>query len=192
MKQSLGARTILYPTPVLAIGTYDSTGKANMMAAAWAGICCSRPPCVSVSLRRATQTYHNLTERKAFTVNVPSEKYLRETDYFGLVSGKREDKTARAGLTAARSETVDAPYLEEFPLILECRLAHTFELGLHTQFVGEIMDVKADTSVLGEDGMPDIEKVQPFLFAPDSREYYGIGRRLGRAFHVGKELDATS
>jgi flavin reductase (DIM6/NTAB) family NADH-FMN oxidoreductase RutF len=186
MKKSLGAKTILYPTPVLVVGTYDLQGKPNVMTAAWGGICCSEPPCVAVSLRKATYSYHNIVHRKAFTISLPSERYVKDADYFGIVSGKSEDKFAAAELRPIRSELVDAPYVQEFPLVLECRLLHTFELGLHTQFVGEIVDVKADQAVLGEGGIPDPEKLRPIIFAPAVQAYYGIGRRLGKAFSIGK------
>ena len=167
MKRSLGAKTIIYPTPVLVIGTYDKDGKANVMTAAWAGICCSAPPCVGVSLRKATYTYGNIMERKAFTVNVPSEDHAKQADYFGLTSGRDVDKLSRAGLTQVKSELVDAPYVKEFPLVLECKLLNVVEIGLHTQFIGEIVDVKAEEDMLGDDGLPKIEKVRPITFAPE-------------------------
>lgn len=188
MKKSLGARTLVYPTPVWAVGTYDRDGKANIMSAAWAGICCSRPPCAAVSLRKATYTYGNIVARKAFTISVPSEAHARVADYIGIVSGKDTDKFAAAGLTPVRSGLVDAPYVGEFPLVLECRLLHTVEIGLHTQFIGEILDVKAEESVCGEDGLPDIEKVKPILFEPEVRSYHGVGRLLGRAYSLGKDV----
>ena len=87
-----------------------------------------------------------------------------------------------------KSDLVDAPYVKEFPLVLECKLAHTFELGLHTQFVGEILDVKAEESVMGNGGLVDIKKVKPLVFTPDTQAYYGIGSFLGRAFSVGGKL----
>jgi len=189
MKESLGAKTLLCPTPVVVVGTYDAKGKPNGMTAAWVGVCCSKPPCVAVSLRKATYSYGNIVEREAFTVNIPSTRHIRETDYFGIYSGRDRDKLQATGLTPVRSEKVDAPYLEEFPLILECRLLHTLEIGLHTQFVGEIMDVKADASVLGSNGLPDLEKVDPVVYAPETRWYYGLGKPLGQAFSAGKELE---
>jgi flavin reductase (DIM6/NTAB) family NADH-FMN oxidoreductase RutF len=188
MKKSLGAKTLVFPTPVWVVGTYDKDGKPNVMSAAWGGICCSSPPCVAVSLRKATYTYGNIVGRKAFTISVPSESHAREADYIGIVSGKNVDKFAAAGLTPVRSTLVDAPYVEEFPLVLECRLLHTFEIGLHTQFVGEILDVKAEESVLGEKGLPDIEKVRPILFDPEIKTYHGVGKLLGRAYSIGKEI----
>ena len=188
MKKSLGAKTLVFPTPVWVVGTYDSEGRPNVMSAAWGGICCSRPPCIAVSLRKATYSYGNIVERKAFTISVPSEVHAREADYIGIVSGKNTDKFAAAKLTPVRSALVDAPYVGEFLLVLECRLLHTIELGLHTQFVGEILDVKAEESVLGEEGLPDIEKVRPILFDPELRTYHGVGGHLGRAYSIGKGI----
>lgn len=187
MKKSIGANTIAFPVPAWAIGTYDEEGKPNVMTAAWAGICCSRPPCMAVSLRQATSTYGNLVARKAFTISIPSEKHVHEIDNIGVVSGRDVDKFATLGLTAARAEHVDAPFIEEFPVIIECRLLQTIEIGLHTQFIGEVMDIKADESVLDEKGHPDAEKVRPVIFSPGTRAYHGLGAFLGQAFSIGKE-----
>ncbi len=188
MKKSLGAKTLVYPTPVWVIGTYDKDGKPNAMTIAWGGICCSQPPCVSVSLRKATYSYGSIMERKAFTLNVPSEAQARYADYFGMVSGRNADKFAATGLTPVKGGHVDAPYIKEFPLVLECRVIQTHEIGLHTQFIGEIMDVKADESVLNEKGVPDIEKIRPIIFSPERRAYHRVGGYLGEAFSIGKEI----
>jgi flavin reductase (DIM6/NTAB) family NADH-FMN oxidoreductase RutF len=192
MKKSFGAKTLVFPTPVWVVGTYDGEGRPNAMSAAWGGICCSQPPCLAVSLRKATYTYGNIVARKAFTINVPSETYCRQADYFGMVSGKNVDKFAAAELTPIRSSIVDAPYIEEFPLVVECRLLHSIEIGLHTQFVGEILDVKAEDSVFDEKGHVDIEKVRPILFEPEINTYHGVGMFLGRAFSMGKEIREKS
>jgi flavin reductase (DIM6/NTAB) family NADH-FMN oxidoreductase RutF len=188
MKKSLGPRTLAYPTPVWLVGTYDAEGRANIMTAAWAGICCSKPPCVTVSLRKATYSYGNIVARQAFTISIPSETHVKEADYVGIASGRDQDKFARAGFIPVDSDLVDAPYVSECPLVLECRLLHTLEIGLHTQFVGEIVDVKADAEVLNDKGFPDIEKVRPLIFGPEIRTYHGIGPYLGQAFAVGKDL----
>lgn len=188
MKRSFGARTLVFPTPVWVVGTYDKEGKANVMTVAWGGICCSRPPCVAVSLRKATYSYGNIVERKAFTVSVPSERHAVEADYVGIASGRDVDKFAAAKLTAVRSAIVDAPYVEEFPLVLECRLVRTIEIGLHTQFIGEILDVKAEESVLGEKGLPDVEKVRPLLFEPELNTYHGVGGAVGKTYKIGRRI----
>jgi len=188
MKKSFGAKTLVYPTPVWIVGTYDKEGKPNIMAVAWGGVCCSRPPCVAVSLRKATYSYSSIIHRKAFTVSVPSEDYAVQADYVGIASGKEGDKFAATGLTPVRSDFVDAPYVGEFPLILECRLLHTIEIGLHTQFIGEILDVKVEESVLGEKGLPDIEKVRPLLFEPEVNTYHGVGKYVGKTYKIGRQI----
>jgi flavin reductase (DIM6/NTAB) family NADH-FMN oxidoreductase RutF len=187
MKKSLGAKTIVYPTPVLVVGTYDDKAMANVMTVAWGGICCSMPPCIAISLRKATYSHGNIVKRKAFTVNVPSERHVKEADYYGIASGKAEDKFAATGLTPVASELVDAPYVKEFPLVLECHLVHTFEIGVHTQFIGEILDVKVDEEVLGKGSVPDLEKLLPISYAPELHAYYGVGKCLGKAFSIGRK-----
>jgi flavin reductase (DIM6/NTAB) family NADH-FMN oxidoreductase RutF len=187
MKQSLGAKTLLFPTPVLLVGTYDHAGKPNLMNAAWGGICCSQPPCIAVSLRKATHSYAGLVEHKAFTLGIPAQGQMQAADYCGIASGRDTDKFAAIGWTPVRSELVDAPYAAELPFVLECRLLHTLEIGLHTQFVGEIVDVKAEAAVLGEDGLPDILKIKPLVFDTAHRGYHGIGPLLGQAFSVGRQ-----
>lgn len=189
MKQSLGAKTLLYPTPVLVVGTYDMEERPNIMTAAWGGLCCSVPPCVAVSLRRATYTYGNILYHKAFTISIPSRADVRRVDYLGMASGRDVDKFKETGLTPVRSTLVEAPYVGEFPLVLECRLAHTMELGLHTQFIGEILDVKAEDSVILPERRADILKVLPFLFDPDSQRYFAVGDCLGEAFSMGMAPD---
>lgn len=188
MKTSVGAKTLVYPNPVFVVGTYDAQGKPNIMTVAWGGICCSKPPCVSISVRKATYTYGNLMDRKAFTVSIPSEDHVVAADYLGMASGRDEDKFAVAGLTPVRSALVDAPYVSEFPLVLECKVVHVAELGLHTQFVGEIMDVKVEESCLNDEGKPSIEKVRPFSWAASDNQYYATGQKIGHGFSDGKAL----
>lgn len=187
-KKSLGPDTIAYPLPVWVIGSYDERGRPNAMTAAWVGICCSEPPYVAVSIRKSRYSFESILNRRAFTVNIPSERHVREVDYLGLASGRDLDKLAAAGLTPVASQLVDAPYIAEFPLVIECRLAQTIDLGVHTQFVGHIIDVKADPSVLTEQGLPDIEKIRPIVFAAKTYTYHTVTPSIGQAFSIGKGL----
>jgi flavin reductase (DIM6/NTAB) family NADH-FMN oxidoreductase RutF len=178
-KASLGARTVVIPTPVWVIGSYDKEGKSNVMTSSWVGICCSKPASLMTCLREATYTHGNIMDRKAFTVNIASESFAHQAAYVGRVSGRDVDKFKETGLTPVKSDLVDAPYIKEFPLVVECQLTKTVELGSHTMFIGEIRDVKADHSILSEANVPDIEKLKPFVFTPGSSKFYGIGEYLG-------------
>jgi flavin reductase (DIM6/NTAB) family NADH-FMN oxidoreductase RutF len=188
MKKSLGAKTIVPTTPVWVVGSYNQDGKPNVMTAAWGGVCCSQPPCIYVSLRKATFTYGNIVNRKAFTVSIPSEAYVKEADYFGVTSANTVDKFSATKLTPVKSDLVDAPYVKEFPLVIECKVIKIVEIGLHTQFIGEIIDVKADSEVLNENNIPDIEKIKPIIWTHADRSYHTVGKCLGQAFSIGKEI----
>ena len=185
MKKSLGAQTLIFPTPTWVVGTYDKDGRANAMTAA-GGICCSiRPASPSRCARRPTATAACSPGGRS-----PSVCHRRATYERPITSGWSAAATRTVlatGLTPVRGELVDAPYVEEFPMVLECCVLHVFELGLHTQFVGQIMDVKVDEAVLGSQGRPEIEKVRPFVFSPGDRVYHRVGAFLGHAFAIGKE-----
>ncbi len=188
MKQSLGAKTIVLPAPVFLVGSYDGEDRPNVMNAAWGGLCASKPPSVAVSIRESRYTYANIVRHQAFTINIPPAGRVREADYVGMASGRDTDKFEDSGLTPVKSELVHAPYVAEFPLVLECKVIQTSNLGSHVQFVGEILDVKVDSEVLDEDGAIDVTKVQPFCFSPADGGYYRIGPFIAKAFSVGKDI----
>ncbi len=188
MKKSLGAKTLAQPTPVWAISAYDVDGKANAMIAAWGGICSSQPASMTVSIRPSRHTYAGIMKNKAFTINVCPKWLAAESDYLGMVSGKKEDKLKKAGLTPVRSDVVEAPYIDEFPLVIECSLIHSYEVGVHVMLVGEVKDVKCDEDKLIDGKHPDVEKILPLIFTPGTRDYHTIGERVGKGFDMGKKF----
>jgi len=187
-KRSIGVQTAVGVHPVLVVGCYDPAGRPNAMTVAWGGICSSKPPAVAVSIRPERHTHAGIAARKAFTVSVPSEAQIGEADLFGIASGRDLDKFAATGLTPVRAEHVDAPYVGEFPLVLECRLIATHELGSHTQFVGEIVDVKVDEDCIGPNGRPALDRIRPFLYDGFGSGYHAAGPRVGDAFSAGRRF----
>lgn len=187
MKKSLGPKTLIYPTPVMVVGTYNADGTANIMTAAWGGVASSKPASIAVSLRSATATHGNILQRKAFTVSILTESQAVIADYAGLVSGREHNKMIELGLTPAPSELVDAPYASEFPLVIECRLGAVHDLGMHTQFIGEVVDAKAEYGILGESGGIDVALLRPVMYAMGAQAYFGLGHHLGKAFEMGRD-----
>ena len=185
---SLGPQAFISPAPVLLVGTYDASGRPNIMTSAWGGLCCSQPPCLAVSLRRSSWTCRSLQLKQAFTVSIPGRNMVGQADFAGLVSGRQEDKFQSLGLTPQAGEHVDAPFVAECPVVLELLLRHTLEFGSHIQFVGEIMDVKVNRDCLSPEGLPDPALIDALSFAPLTKEYYGIGEFVARAFAVGKTV----
>jgi flavin reductase (DIM6/NTAB) family NADH-FMN oxidoreductase RutF len=188
MKKSIGAKLAFSPLPTLVIGTYNADMKPNVMTASFGGIVSAVPPTLGVSIRKATLTYENIVRSKVFTISIPSEKYVKEMDYFGLVNGKNNAKFLDTGLTAMKGTFVDAPYVEEFPVNIECKLINTIELGSHIQIIGEIVEVKLNEEIVDEKGNSDITKMKPISYVGNDRSYYGLGANLGKAFSIGSDF----
>lgn len=188
MKKSLGPKTLAQPAPVWAVGAYDKDNKPNAMIAAWGGICSSDPASLTVSLRPSRHTYAGIMKHKAFTVSVCPEYLAAESDFLGMVSGKKVDKFAATGLTPTKSDCVNAPYIEEFPLVIECELTGTYEQGIHTLLIGEIKDVKCDEDKLVDGKHPDPEKILPLIFSPGTRAYHTVSKFVGQGFSIGKKF----
>ena len=85
MKRSLGAKTLIVPTPTWIVGSYDKHGKPNGMTAAWGGICCSDPPCVAVSLRKATYSYWRDQTGASHAVTQFWDEGKAECEHHGLL-----------------------------------------------------------------------------------------------------------
>ncbi len=187
-KRSIGPQTTVGVHPVLVVGCYAPDGRPNAMTVAWGGICSSKPPAVAVAVRPERYTHQGIAARKAFTVSVPSDRHVAEADLFGIGSGRDLDKFAATGLTPVRAEHVDAPYVAEFPLVLECRLIETVDLRAHTLFVGEIVDAKVDEDCFGESGKPELERLRPFLYDTFGFGYHAVGDRVGAAFSAGRRF----
>ena len=178
---NFGAKPLMYPQPVLIIGTYDENEVPNAMNAAWGITTDFSEITISLSDHKTTD---NLKIKKAFTVSMATEDQVIPCDYVGMESGRKvPDKFAKAGFHATKSEYVDAPLIDELPLAMECRVK-SFENGI---LVGEIVNVSADESVV-TDGAVDITKVKPISFDPFGNAYYGIGSKAGNAFKDGMAL----
>lgn len=188
MKKSIGAKTFLPITPVLIVGSYDDKFHPNLMACAWGGICCSKPPCVNISLRKATYSYNNIVSHKAFTVNILFSDQAEKVDFYGIVSGRDYNKFEKTGITPVKSDIVDAPYGKEFPMVLECKVIHQIEIGLHTEFIGEIMDIKIENDLLDENDKILVSRFHPIIYIPEIREYYARGKYLGEAHSMGENV----
>ncbi len=186
-KKSLGVRAELYPKPALVIGSYDSEGKPNIMTAAWIGICNSNPLSIAVSMRPATYSYGNVTETGFFTVNIPSSDMVRYVDYAGRFSGRDVDKFKETGLTPVKAEFVNAPYIKEFPIVIECEVTAFHELGSHRQFIGKVIDVKVDEAILDANGKVDVALLNPLIYAGGN--YYETGRFIAEVGESLLEID---
>ncbi len=184
MRKNFGKDNTVYPMPVFIVAAYDNDGNANCMNAAWGGIYDTNQ--IMVCISDGHKTTKNILKSKAFTVSIADAKHVLEADYVGIVSGNKEpDKMAKSGLTTTKSEFVNAPIINEFLMTVECNLLKFNEDGI---CIGEIVNVSADESILGDDGKIDPQKLQPISFDPVHNTYIKLGEKVGNAFSDGNKL----
>ena len=184
MKINLGNKPIIYPQPVLIIASYNEDGTANAMNAAWGGVCDYTK--ISIIIDRNHKTIKNILAKKSFTVSIADVKHLKESDYFGLVSGNKVlDKVKYAGLSYSKSENVDAPVIYDYPLTLECSLV-SYDNETE-RLIGEVVNTLADDSIL-TDGKIDLSKFSPITYDSMNHKYISLGNIVGNAFSDGKQL----
>ena len=185
MKKKLDGINVLYPTPTTIVGAMVN-GKPNFITIAHIGIVNhAKPYLISISLGKVHYTNAGIKENKAFSVNIPSENLVVETDYVGIVSGKKTDKSTVFEIF--HGQVQNAPMIKACPLNMECRLYDTYDTPTHDLFIGEIVETYADEAVLS-DGKVDITKVQPLLFDMSSIKYWALGDAVANCWNVGKKL----
>ena len=182
-KTKIGAKTFLYPMPAVLVGA-QVDGKPNYLTVAYCGIVQHSPPMIAVTLGRSHHTNQGIRANGTFSVNIPSSGMAEVTDYVGLYSGAKVDKTALFQNFYGQLET--APMIGECPLNLECKLVKTVDFGgMNEIFIGEIVEAYAVEGIL-TDGLPDIKKLNPIVFSMHDNNYWAVGEHLGRAWSIGK------
>lgn len=182
-KAKLGPQTLLYPMPAVLVGSVVD-GKANFMTAAWCAIACMKPPAISVAVNHSRHTLKGIQEKGTFSINVPSTELVRKVDFCGIYSGRKKDKSEMFDVFYGDLRT--APLIRECPVNLECKLAHSLDLGSHSLVVGEIIQTYVEEDCL-TDGKADPQKIDPLVFLPSVQKYAKLGDLIAKAFHVGKE-----
>lgn len=187
MKKKIDITEAIFPMPVLLVATYNDDGSVNVMTAAWGTM--QARDVVALNLTETHKTVENIKARGAFTVSIADSAHVIEADYFGVESGyETPDKFEKSGMTAVRSEIVDAPVINELPVCLECSFieyqADEYGMGV----IGKVVNVSADESVM-KDGSIDISLVNAISFDPYTHGYYKVSERVGEAFSDGFKMN---
>lgn len=186
MRRKLNITEGIFPMPVLMVATYNEDGSVNVMNAAWGTM--QEKGIVALNLSKTHKTVKNIKARGAFTVSIADAKHVIEADYFGVASGNRvANKFEKSGLTAVKSETVDAPIINEFPLCLECEFIEYQDGKYGCGVIGKVVNVTADESVMVNDKV-DMTLVNAIAFDPYTHGYYSVSKRVGEAFKDGLRL----
>lgn len=184
MKKNLGVQAAVFPMPVLMVAAYGENEKVNVMNAAW-GMMCSGDK-IALFIDEGHKTTKNILSSKAFTVAIADRKHMDAADYFGIASGNTiSDKFERTGYKAVKSSIVNAPVIEEFPVVMECELAEVVKTESFYAVTGKIVNTAAEESVLDEDGKVDAGKIEALIFDEFQSGYYVVGERAGTAWEAG-------
>ena len=185
--KSFGQKAWMLPQPVLVIGTYNSDGTPNAMNAAWGGQWDGKEIMISIGSHATTE---NLARCGEFTVAFATKDTMVAADYVGIVSAKKDPaKMQKTGWTATKAENVNAPVFSDFPMTLECRILRKIDESEEGYYiVAEIVNILVDEAYIGEDGKPDVEKMQLITYEPIHHGYVELGKRVGNAFADGKTL----
>ncbi len=186
MRKKLNITEGIFPMPVLMVATYNDDGTVNVMNAAWGTM--QERGTVALNLTESHKTVKNIKARGAFTVSIADAAHVTEADYFGVASGNKiSNKLEKAGLTASKADTVDAPVINEFPLCLECEFIEYQDNKYGCGVIGKVVNVTADERVM-PDGKLDMSLVNAIAFDPYTHGYYKVTERVGEAFKDGLQL----
>lgn len=185
--KSFGSKAWILPQPVLIIGTYDKSGKANAMNAAWGGQWDMHEIIISMGSHATTD---NLAANNEFTVAFATADTMTASDYVGIESAKNDpDKMQKTGWSEEKAPNVNAPVFDAFPMTLECKIKEKIdesETGYY--LVAEIVNILCKEEHLAQDGKPDVEKMKLIAFDPIHMGYMQVGKTIGAAFSEGKKL----
>ena len=187
MKKNLGSFPAVYPMPVLMVAAYDENDKVEILNAAW-GMVCDMDK-IALFISEGHKTTQTILKTKAFTVSIADKEHMDVADFFGIATGnKMADKFERSGYHAVKSELVNAPIIEEFPVVMECELAEVIDTENMYAIVGKIVNTQAEESILDEKDKVEIEKLNALIFDQFKSGYYVTGEQVGKAWNAGKDL----
>lgn len=166
-----------FPTPVVLATTAAPGGGANIITLAWAGIVCSGPLMVGLSIRPSRYSHELLEKNPEVVVNLPRREQLEQTDICGMISGRDADKFADGGWTPIPSDIIGAPLIKECPINLECRVRQKLALGTHDLFICEVVRAHVDEEFLNEAGKVDFGRLAPFVYA--GMDYWSLAEKIG-------------
>jgi len=173
----------LYPMPMVLVGAVVD-GRANFMTVAWAARVNAKPAMFAVALGRH-YTNQGIDEHGQFSINIPDVSLMEKTDYCGLVTGAKRDKSKI--FNVFYGELGKAPLIGECPVCMACEVVQTVTLPADTLYIGEPREVFSEEKYM-TDGKPDARKINPFTLTMPDNGYWSLGERVGTAWSAGKAL----
>jgi flavin reductase (DIM6/NTAB) family NADH-FMN oxidoreductase RutF len=176
-KQIWKPSTMLNPVPVVMVTCRNNSGEDNIITIAWTGTVNSTPPMLSISITKERYSYKMIKEKGEFVVNLVNKNLALAADFCGVKSGLKVDKFKTLNLTKEVASKVDVPIIKESPLNIECKVIKVIELGSHDMFIGEVLAVNVDESLIDKKGKLHLQKAS--LICYSHGEYLGLEKPIG-------------
>ena len=148
-----------------------------------------KPAMMGICVNKNNATHEAILDTGEFSINLPSIDMVEITDYTGLVSGSRVDKSNL--FEVFYGELKAAPMISECPLSLECKVVQTSDLPTNFFFIGEIINIYTEDQYL-TGGLLDMKKIKPFLLTMPDNTFWSLGERVGKAWEAGKKIRKNS
>ena len=177
MKQNFKPGTMIYPLPAVLVSCGATEDEYNGLTVSWTGTICSNPPMCYVSVRPERHSYDIIKRNMAFVINLTTSQMDFATDFCGVKSGRDCNKFEMAKLTPVKAEVVNAPYIQEAPVSIECKVTEIKPLGSHDMFIAEVVNVIVDDAFLEENGQLNMEKMN--LLAYNHGQYFDVSNPRG-------------
>jgi len=171
--------TLIYPLPAVLISSGSSPDDYNLLTISWVGTICTNPPMCYISVRPERHSYEIIKKNMEFVINLTNEDMAFATDWCGVKSGKDYNKFKEMRLTPVNAEMVNAPYIKESPLCIECKVKQIIPLGSHDMFIAEVVNVQADSKYID----PETDTFNlgaAKLIAYSHGHYYKLGEEIGK------------
>lgn len=179
MKENWKPGTLIYPLPAVLVSSGATTEEYNLFTASWVGTLCTNPPMCYVSIRPERYSYGIIRRNMEFTLNLTTTGMAKATDWCGVRSGRDYDKWRECGLTPHAGVEVLAPYVEESPLCIECKVREIVPLGSHDMFIADVVNILADNKYIdSETGAFDMQRAGLLVYSHG--RYYGMGEEIGK------------
>lgn len=166
------------------LGTHLN-GKVNFMALDWLTRVNFKPAMLGICVNKNNASHDAIFDTGEFSINIPTVEMVEITDYTGLVSGKRVDKSDL--FEVFYGELKAAPMISKCPLSIECNLSQTVDLPTNSFFIAEIVNIYTEEQFLSG-GSPDMKKIKPFVLTMPDNNFWALGENIGKAWNAGKTL----
>ena len=168
-------QNLLSPLPVVLVGAMVN-GKPNYLVIGYITPF-NFGKHIFFSLYKKRYTRIGIHENRIFSVNIPSEALLAETNICGSKSGRDFDKSSLFDTFYGELKT--APMIKECPINIECEVTEILDYDPNDGIIGRVVKSYADPRCLTDDKL-DFRKVHPIIWATGGDfNFYQLGDRIG-------------